>query len=152
VALRLRNQNDPEKVLILTMDAWFGMLDQAEEFGWNPMGTVLPGLWSSPETDLYGYDIRVNGRENGHHGNGRHLDGRRLVLFEDALNLADALEAAFLEYEPISLPASFFYFEPRDPALNRGPGIGAIVELIDFCRTGAFWIEHYQRSFKPDPD
>ncbi len=142
MALRLRNENDPQKSLILTLDAWFGLLDQAEQFGWNPMGTVLPGLWLSPVTDPYGYDIRVDGGDT----------SQRLVLFEDALNLADALEAAFLEYEPVPLPASFFYFDSPESTFNRAPGIGAFVELIDFCRTGSFWIEHYQRSFQQDPN
>jgi hypothetical protein len=68
-----------------------------------------------------------------------------LVLLEDALNLADALDQAFLDYEPIRVPASFFLFDPANVALGRRPSVGAISEVRDFCRLGAFRIERYQR-------
>jgi hypothetical protein len=68
------------------------------------------------------------------------------VLFEDALNLADALEQAFLDYEPVRVPASYYLFEPEDPALRRRPGIGAMAALIDFCRQGSFWLESHRQG------
>jgi hypothetical protein len=67
----------------------------------------------------------------------------QLVLLEDALNLADALDQAFLEYEPLRLPASYFLFD--NGWVNGRPSIGAILEVINFCRSGAFLVENGSR-------
>jgi hypothetical protein len=69
----------------------------------------------------------------------------RLVLLDDALNLADALERAFLAYEPervrsyIDLTLAGVF----GPAKNGRPGIGVILEVERLCQSGAFWIEEY---------
>lgn len=137
MGLRLRNQNDPRRTLSLSNEAWFSILDLAEVYGWNPMGTVLPEMWYSAGPEPAGYDPErwentFTNEENA-----------RLVLLEDTLNLADALEQAFLEYEP-ERTRMFLQASPSnliEPASRLRPGIGAVVAVLDFCRLGAFWIE-----------
>ena len=130
MSLRLKNQQDPKKTLGLNKETWSQMLELAEEYGWNPLGTVQPDRVSG-EPDPAGYDPSSwsDGSSAG-----------RLVLFEDALNLADALERAFLEHEPETVPQDSL------PALpgrtNHPPGIGVILAALEFCRDGAFWIEN----------
>jgi hypothetical protein len=140
VPFRLVNENNPDLTLSLTSDTWFEILDLAEVYGWNPMGTAIPGKWDNLEAALAGYypdsPVRFNG---GHDPKGR------LVLLEDALNLADALDSAFMEYEPVRVPASFFLFAPRDGGADLRVSIGALQAVTDFCRYGAFWIERYYR-------
>ena len=137
--LRLRNQKNPQLTLSLTSEAWFGVLDLAEAYDWNPMGTVQPGYWVDLDRDLYGYapeGLRKLVPSEV-------LIENRLVLLEDALNLADALERAFLDYEPVRLPVDYFLFDSDDPVIRLRPSIGAISAVMDFCLCGAFWIERY---------
>jgi hypothetical protein len=135
--VRLNSQNNPTKVLILTDATWFGLLDLAEEYGWNPFGPILPGQWHALDPDLGGYDPSdlLYGMPD------EDRLGRRLVILDDALNLADALEKALVDYEPLSVPASFYIFAPKTE--DELPGLGAINETIEICRLGAFWIEEY---------
>jgi hypothetical protein len=139
VPLRLINQNDPHLTLCLTTDTWFALLDLADEHGWNPMGTVLPDPWSGFDPDPGDYYFDSQEDRNGDEG------GSRLVLIEDALNLADALEEVFMAREPVYVPASFFYFEQLDRTNHSQPSLGALQAAIDFCSLGAFWIEPYRR-------
>jgi hypothetical protein len=141
VVYRLVNQNDPIVTLNLTSESWYGILDLAEQYGWNPMGTVRAGIWEDLEAAQDGYFLW---HPVEHSGNGNGSESR-LVVLEDALNLADALDQAFLDYEPLRVPASFYFFEPADLFASRRPSIGAIAALLEFCRTGAFWIELYSR-------
>lgn len=135
--MRLNSQRDPSRVLILTDAAWFALLDLAEGYGWNPFGPILPGQWHALEPDLGGYnpseldDIPPQAGRN----------GQRLVILDDALNLADALENAFMDYEPQRVPASFYLFEPDDSRIP--PSLGALRETIEICHLGAFWIEEF---------
>jgi hypothetical protein len=140
VPFRLVNENNPDLSLSLTSDTWYEILDLAEVYGWNPMGTALPGRWGNFEAALAGYYPDPPRRLNG-----GHESEERLVLLEDALNLADALDEAFLEYEPMRVPASFFLFEPRDGSFDLKVSIGALHAVADFCRYGSFWIERYYR-------
>jgi len=135
--VKLNSQKNPAKVLILTDATWFGLLDLAEEYGWNPFGPVLPGQLHALEPDLGGYDPSdlVYGLPDESEG------GRRLVILDDALNLADALEKALQDYEPFNVPASFYLFAPKTE--DELPGLGAINETLEICRLGAFWIEEY---------
>lgn len=139
MALRLRNQKNPGLTLNLTDEAWFGVLDLAEAYGWTPMGTVQPGYWVDLDLDLQSYAPGLLGQAIP----GENLMERRLVLLEDALNLADALERAFLDYEPVRVPTYYYLFEPDNPFFNNRPSIGVILAVQDFCLHGAFWIEHY---------
>jgi hypothetical protein len=159
VVFRLRNEHNPDYTLSITSDTWYGVLDLAGEYGWNPMGTILPGQWDELEVALAGYFLekpfywQYHGSGNGNgNGNGSKngsgsakfapdSEDRRMVSFQDALNLADALDQAFLEYEPLRVPASFYLFEPRQKVWSLRPSIGAIAELVNFCRSGGFWIE-----------
>ncbi len=135
--VKLNSQRNPVKVLILTDATWFGLLDLAEEYGWNPFGPVLPGQWHALEPDLGGYDPGDLASGMPDEGTG----GRRLVTLDDALNLADALEKALLDYEPLNVPASFYLFAPKTE--DELPGLGAISETLEICRLGAFWIEEF---------
>jgi hypothetical protein len=141
VAFRLVNQNETDMTLSITNDTWYGILDLAGEYGWNPMGTVIPGEWSDLEIALAGYYPGVAASKNGNGNVSEVIAESRMVVLEDALNLADALDQAFLEYEPRRMPASFFLFEPPDSSVGLRPSIGAIAAVADFCRRGPFWVE-----------
>jgi hypothetical protein len=69
-----------------------------------------------------------------------------LVTLEDALNLADALEVAFLEYEPRRVKSTTLLFAIEDPAVDLRPSIGAIDAVFTLSKQGAFWIEFYSNS------
>jgi hypothetical protein len=115
---------------------WFRLLELAEEYDWNPLGTAQPEQWQAGEVHPLGYDPDQWPVNDGD-------DPKRLVLLEDALNLADALERAFLVYEPDPAPQL-----PEMPPSGQQvqeerarPSIGAILALMEFCQQGAFWIE-----------
>jgi hypothetical protein len=141
VVYRLKNEKDPNNAIHLTSETWYSILDLAEEYGWNPMGAVLPGQFQEYEYSSAGSYLGVTLNL---YWNGGSDDGR-LVVFEDALNMADALDQAFMEYEPLRVPASYFIFEPYDQAIPVRPSLGALSAVIEICRTGAFWIEPYYR-------
>jgi len=137
VAVRLTNEKDPQQTLSLTHQAWYALLDLAEAYGWHPIGTVLPGEWDWLELELNGFaPLGIANRRD-------EDDCRdcRYVIIEDALSLADALDEAFLDYEPTHVTASFYLFEPEDPVLRQRPTIGTINSAVEFFRQGAFWIE-----------
>lgn len=131
MSLRLINQRDPQRTLSLNKDAWFHILELAEQYGWNPLGTVQPERVTG-EPDQAGYDPDEWSETSDH--------GARLVLLEDALNLADALEKAFLEHNPDSADRDLQTFHHSPAGLP--PGIGVILATLEFCRDGAFWIEN----------
>ena len=140
MAIRLISDRTPDKTLILTDSTWHTLLDLAEDYGWNPFGPVLPWQWDPLELDLTGYPpgdplFSFPGED------GR---GRRLVVLDDAINLADALEEAFLDYEPQRVPASFYLFAPDEE--NTPVSLGALTETLSICQLGAFWIEEYRRN------
>jgi hypothetical protein len=139
VSYRLVNHQNPNRRLSLSTHAWYVSLESAEGSGWNPMGAVpekldgreslsLGNVWFTSEPDTQAYFT---------------CDGS-MVLLEDALNLADALDRAYLAFEPERVDwlfADYFngFFNPT-PKLH--PSIGTIKTLADFCRQGAFWIMH----------
>ena len=139
---RFANQNNPKKTLWLSSSTWFSLLDTAEQHGWNPMGTVYPEWWMVPEgiypAREYEYFQLLDGSYTGAE--------TRLVMLEDALNLADALERAISAYEPrwtrfqewgqVSLSGVFL------PVKNARPSLGALSYMLDLCRLGAFCIEN----------
>jgi hypothetical protein len=127
VIYRLTNERETGKTIGLSPAAWFGILDLAEVYGWRPMGTVHPQWWL--------------GRNGQQECCGSYTGPEaRLVMWEDALNLAEALEQAFLEYEPRPNGHS-----PRGmtaaPVALELPSIGAILGVADLCRQGDFCIE-----------
>jgi hypothetical protein len=123
----------------MSNETWFSILELAEVYGWNPMGTLAPEWWLQNNPAQSGYDPndqdgRVDEREE---------NGRKLVILEDALNLADALELAFMEYEPERLAAFAQVSAAAGEEIegrNR-PSIGAISAVIEFSRLGSFYIE-----------
>ncbi len=141
MALTLRNQRNPRQTLSLTHTAWYGILDLADLYGWSPLSAQYAPGWQDLEIPLDGYDVALPLLDF----DVDVFDASQLIILEDALNLADALEQAFFEYEPTRVPAWFYLFEPDDQALRQRPGIGALTAVIDFCRQGPFWVEPYRR-------
>jgi hypothetical protein len=126
-------------MVCVTSWAWFSILDLAEQHGWRPYGAVqAEWLWSSAGLPVHreGHDLMT--------GDYAYEQGR-LVMLEDALNLGDALERAFLAYEPERLPSytDMTMFAAFDPGPFGKPGIGVLLEIADLCQSGAFWIESW---------
>ena len=67
------------------------------------------------------------------------------MLFEDALNLADALQRAILHYEPQYIPSLYYYtlFGELNRSNGTQPSLGAIQGVIDLCYRGSFQIEKF---------
>lgn len=165
MAVRLRNQKNTRAILGLSTPAWRELLRLALRNGWQPMGSAQPEtppadtLWVglpahdfeerwpwweryfqsiSPEAILDSYLPFPPEQEDAQAANSR------LVLLEDALNLVDALDRAYQAYEPVRVPASYFLFEPDDPALILRPSLGALAATIEVCRQGSFSIEPWR--------
>jgi len=140
MSFRLKNQDDPEITFGLTTHTWYGILEMAEEHGWNPMGTILPKR-EIESVGSYGTGISYLDEWRGEYW----TDGGRWVLFEDALNLSDALERAILAYEPQYIPSLYFYAKFGDNFYSNGsqPSLGAIQGVIDLCQRGGFQIEKF---------
>jgi hypothetical protein len=142
VYYRLRNQKDPNYSLILTRSAWHRFLEMARQAGWNPMGTVHPDLMvglSSIYEEIYSV---------GDHDNGTYTPkDSRQVMLDDALNLGDALDRAFLTFEPQAVSAYASFYRKEEDRIREWsrPGIGTLLELVDFCRSGSFFIENQVR-------
>lgn len=139
MSFRLSNQNHPDQALCMSNGAWFDIISLAEDYGWNPMGTVyeewtLGLVGGFPEFSLDGPGF-WSGSYTGEDGS--------LVLLDDALNLADALERAFIESDPQPsldyLPGYADGWGQTDGSLRVG--IGVILAVKDFCHHGAFWFE-----------
>ena len=125
-------------MLGLTSSTWYGILELAEENGWNPMGT-LPSDSGDSGMLLAGIGVVDDRNWSGNYWS--HDEG--LVLLEDALNLADALENAFLNYEPQHIPSLHYYTVFGENSSSNGikPSLGAIQGVIDLCYLGMFKIE-----------
>jgi hypothetical protein len=135
---QLRNNENPSLAIGLTSSAWYGILELAEENGWNPMGTIP----SDPEDAgmvVAGLDFHTAEDWGGEYWS----DNGGLVIFEDALNLADALERAVLDYEPRYIPSLHYYtlFGENNGLSGTQPSLGAIQGVIDICYLGMFEIE-----------
>lgn len=170
MAVRICNQKHSHKTLGLSTTAWRQMLKLALGYGWQPMGGVLPEIpaqgsysagisladWDRPDRDY-----PWTGQEGlfaAHRPEAlletylpvpleigeSPAEEVRLVLLEDALNLVDALDRAYLAYEPVKVPASYFLFEPDDPALTLRPSLGALAAAIEVCRQGSFSVEPWR--------
>ncbi len=138
------NQKKPARTLALTHATWTGVLHLAETFGWRSFSPVFPGeglLHSAWLAGSYLGIPLISSEEDAE-------AARTLMLAEDALGLADAIEQAYESFEPVRLPLAYFLF--ADEVLERRlqPGLGVMAELIDFCRLGAFWIDPYQQKNK----
>lgn len=134
MSFRLINLSDPEKTIRMNNHAWYGILELAEDYGWQPMGTVMPEWLSGGQSSNDG-----SVEELGDYWSVNH----RMVVLEDALNMGDALETAFVEYEPVHLRSlqALFESEVFANAHRHPPGIGVIKLLASFCHHGAFYIE-----------
>jgi hypothetical protein len=137
VVIRLRNERDPDRIVCVTNSTWVSILEIAEQQDWRPLGAVQPEwLWGS-ESLLYPPEDLLS--------NNLTYEGGKLVILDDALNLADALERAFLAYEPerIRSYTDLTLFGVFGSAINGRPGIGVILEVAELCQSGAFWIEEF---------
>lgn len=142
MAIRLRNEKDMSKALYLATSAWQGILELAMDYGWNPMGTRAGDLDISlvwrPVISVDAYFPAIEYMQRSRESNG----WDRLVLLDDALNLADALQEAFLRVEPVRVPATYFLFEPEDESPRSRPGIGTLLAVMDLAYLGAFRVEY----------
>jgi hypothetical protein len=136
VIYRLRNEKNLGKCLWLTKQTWIGIVNLAETFGWNPMGNGYANNWLGSDPYLAGVFL---GRPLLKQEQGEIRSWQ--ITLEDALNLADALEMAFLSFEPQKVPSLYFYFETDNPGGDIYPSLGAIQLMTDFCRQGAFMVE-----------
>ena len=134
MGFRLTNQSYPKKTLRLNRPTWYGILDLAVENGWNPMGTAHPEWWLLPGEETLAGDGPSRGGYTG--------EPLGLVLLEDALNLADALEQALLAYEPEWQRFRVWGEKPLQGDRGGVPSLGAMSCLVVFCRIGSFHIEH----------
>ena len=128
----LKNQNQTHITVKMNNQTWYGILEMAEDHDWNPLGTVVSEQFEM--AGFYGGEAVFGDYWS---------DEFSLVLLEDALNLADALEQAYLDYEPVRLPSlNPFLWNGEFEILSRPqPGIGVIQILIAFFQAGAFTIE-----------
>ena len=139
MSIRLSIQNEKLHTLRMTDGAWFDILDLAEQYGWNPMGAVDPN-WAQLSAGFFGGD----GYSWEDPAAASYTSGASsLVLFEDALNLADALEQAFIEYDPSPSSQYLPGYTNDWGEYNDGlrAGIGVLLALTDFCRHGAFHVD-----------
>lgn len=146
MSVRLRSENDYSNTLCLNSRAWQSMLDLAGAYGWSPLGTVRPDVLSG----LLSFDreIEENADDNNRLASGLALGSYsprtdRMVLLEDALNLADALERAFLERDPRRRhPAGIVYLSDWEAGPGDVlPGMSVMHAVVEMCRQGPFWIE-----------
>jgi hypothetical protein len=135
---RLSNSNNPNVTFGVTSSTWYGILELAEENGWNPMGTMPPD-----QEDAGLVMVGMGSIDSLLWGGEYWSDEGGLVLFEDALNLADALELALLNYEPQYIPSLHYYtiFGENRSSNGTQPSLGAIQGIIDLCYLGIFKIE-----------
>jgi hypothetical protein len=144
MAVTLRNQQDPERSLSLTYQAWASLLDLAEAYGFRPLGAMMPGemFWRSmqePPYDPAGMASLSLSDDDGE--DAFDYDPDELpVGWEDAMRLAEALEAAFLDYEPLRVPATFYLFETDIEHIRLRPAVGTINAAAEFCRLGPFQV------------
>ena len=102
------------------------------------MGTIP----SNPEQA--GMTLAGLGFSEAHNSGGDYWSEKEgLVLLEDALNLADALERAILNYNPQYIPYLHYYtiFGENNGLNGTQPSLGAIQGVIDLCYLGMFKIE-----------
>lgn len=174
MAVRICNQRDTHKTLGLSTPAWRAMLRLALGYGWQPMGGVVSdfardfdalGLSLADGERSPGDDLEPDWPWTGNEpafaarrpealletylplqlaSESNPAASKRLVLFEDALNLVEALDRAYQAYEPVKVPASYFLFEPEEPALRLRPSLGALAAAIEICRQGSFSIEPWR--------
>jgi hypothetical protein len=136
----LTNERDPRRVLYLTAETWDGIVTLAEAFGWFPVNDAILGTHFTAKIPLAGYylDIPLSRAED-------FGSERSLVVTEDALNLAEALERAFLAYEPSFMPVHYWFFSEREVEKNLPPAIGAIDAVINLSRLGSFWLSEFSQ-------
>ena len=134
MSYRLINQRESNSSIQVSNETWYSILELAEDYGWSPLGTVLP--------ERYGLAGFYSGDPDRWYGD-YWSDGNRLVLIEDALNLRDALYDAYLDYEPIHLPTLQSYSWGNGIMIVHRPlpSLGALKLMIEFCQQGAFFIE-----------
>ena len=142
MSFKLVNDQDDKRTVSLNNESWYSILDLAEIYGWNAMGTVLPE-WLHGSLPAVGWGWQSP--EEWELWEGSYTDEeKRLVLFEDALNLADALERAFLdERELVPMELEITDSGRVIPFTRQRPGVGVMMAVLELSRMGAFWIERY---------
>jgi hypothetical protein len=148
MSVRLRSETDYNHTISLNGRAWQSMLDLAGTYGWSPMGTVRPEILSG--LTIFDREIEENADDSSRLASGLALGSYaprtdRMVLLEDALNLADALDRAFVEREPARRhQGGIVYLSDWEAeASDVLPGLGVMQAVVEMCRQGPFWIELY---------
>jgi hypothetical protein len=165
LAVRIRNFKQPRRTIGLSTPTWREILKLALSYGWLPLGSVPPEVssmdfgpsgfssynwddeatWQEADTVAYHPSTMLISYLPFFFENGQaQSKASRLVLLEDALNFADALDRAYQAYEPLRVPASFFLFEPDDPVFSQRPSLGALAAALEVCREGSFSIEPWR--------
>jgi hypothetical protein len=134
------NERDPRRVLYLTAETWDRIVSLAEAYGWFPVNSAILGTDHVAEIPLAGFYLDAPLTRAGDYS-----ATRNLVITEDALNLAEALERAFLAYEPLRLPSRYLFFSEWELEKKLPPAIGAIDAVINLSRLGAFWLSEFSQ-------
>jgi hypothetical protein len=121
--------------------AWSKILNLAEQYGWEPAGTIDPYWADEPDTHEW------NGNYTSHDG--------QAVKSEDAENMADALEKSLKDIRAVDRDTVVERIIRENPEHSWGPswymtphefwGTGSkgkqiIKDLIKFCKQGGFRI------------
>jgi len=133
----------------LNSSTWFGLLDLAAAYGWNPMGVALPE-WLHGVSSA-GSSLDLMEWERSDLGYTSLMGG--LVVLEDAINLAEALDRAFIDYEPrhdrkfhrVSLSELLGVDWDR-------PSVGAIAAVADLSRMGPFFVQGARSTNGREPN
>jgi hypothetical protein len=135
----------PDEGLRFSNFFWFLVLNEAEDFGWEPQGTenneelIRFQCHDLPESEI---QERLSG------GGGYTSNDHQRVTPDDARTLAEALEKALPsisdddQYEEIPQ----FRIADEAPKTQRAKLLGGPVdkehirEIIKFCQDGEFWL------------
>lgn len=147
LSVRLINQRTSTHHLALNLRAWQAALDLARQHGWMPMGAVAPEWLAGVHLAAGEFCREDHADLDAPPPAVSYLcdDRPRLVMLEDALNLADALERAFetCESTPIHPLGIVFRSDWEELPEETRPGVGVILALIALCRSGAFRVERF---------
>ncbi len=139
MGFRLVNQNNPNITLSMTTPTWYRILEVAEEYGWVPMGTVMPEWWLESAFARFGY-----GLDDPYDWQGGYTEeDERLVMLEDVARFSEALEQAYYDYEPEYIQdwREFFLADTLKAPVCTKIAIGVLEEMVLFTQMGTFSIQ-----------
>jgi hypothetical protein len=137
-----------------THTSWGYLLQLAEEYDWEPYGTLPPriGRLTDPHIPEEAWEYE----EHPEWGGGYHSNDFQSVTDEDAANLVAALERALPDISDEDLMAAYETTTPEVAALGlrafpsdlevdprewfSGPSKHKVQRFIEFCKAGGFTI------------